>query len=47
LGVDDIYKTCEELRRKTVREPDPMKHDGYKIELVDLTGRAQGQPARQ
>lgn len=58
LGVDDIYKTCEELRRKIVREPGPMKHggteipfvedpNGYKIELIDLTRRAQGQPARQ
>jgi lactoylglutathione lyase len=55
LGVDDIYKTCDELRgrgAKVVREPGPMKHggthiafiedpNGYKIELIDLTRRAQ------
>jgi len=55
LGVDDIYRTCDELRTrgvKIVREPGPMKHggteiafiedpNGYKIELIDLTQRAE------
>ncbi len=55
LGVDDIYRTCDELRKrgvKIVREPGPMKHggteiafieapNGYKIELIDLTRRAE------
>ena len=55
LGVDDIYRTCDELRTrgvKIVREPGPMKHggteiafiedrNGYKIELIDLTRRAE------
>jgi lactoylglutathione lyase len=55
LGVDDIYRTCDELCQrgvKIVREPGPMKHggteiafiedpNGYKIELIDLTRRAE------
>ena len=55
LGVDDIYRTCDELRTrgvKIVRELGPMKHggteiafiedpNGYKIELIDLTRRAE------
>jgi len=55
LGVEDIYKTCDDLRSrgaKVVREPGPMMHggthiafiedpNGYKIELIDLTRRAQ------
>ncbi len=34
LGVEDIHKTCEELRSKgakVVREPGPMKHGGTDI----------------
>jgi lactoylglutathione lyase len=36
LGLEDIHKTCEELRSKgakVVREPGPMKHggNGYRI----------------
>jgi lactoylglutathione lyase len=33
-GVEDIHKTCEELRSKgakVVREPGPMKHGGTDI----------------
>lgn len=54
LGVEDIYRTCDELRgrgAKITREPGPMKHgtteiafvedpDGYKIELIQLKGKA-------
>jgi lactoylglutathione lyase len=54
IGVEDIYKTCDELSAKgakIVRAPGPMKHggaviafiedpNGYKIELIDLTGRS-------
>ena len=38
LGVDDIYKTCEELRKKgakVVREPGPMKHGGSHIAFIE------------
>jgi lactoylglutathione lyase len=38
LGVDDIYKTCDELRRKgakIVREPGPMKHGGSEIAFIE------------
>jgi len=42
LGVDDIYKTCEEIRAKggkVVREPGPMKHGSTVIAFVeDPTG---------
>ena len=37
LGVEDIYATCDELRRKgapIVREPGPMKHGGSEIAFV-------------
>ena len=54
VGVEDVYRTCDELRAKgakIVRAPGPMKHggtviafiedpNGYKIELIDLTGRS-------
>lgn len=54
LGVEDVYKTCEELQAKgakIVRPPGTMKHgksviafiedpNGYKIELIDITGRS-------
>src|SRR5579862_5024459 len=42
LGVEDIYKTCEELRQKgvkIVREPGPMKHGSTVIAFIeDPTG---------
>ena len=37
LGVDDIYKTCEEIKAlggKGVREPGPMKHGTTVIAFV-------------
>lgn len=42
LGVDDIYKTCDEIKSrggKVVREPGPMKHGSTVIAFVeDPTG---------
>ena len=38
LGVDDIYKTCEEIEArggKVVREPGPMKHGSTVIAFVE------------
>ncbi len=38
IGVDDIYKTCEELRGqggKIVREPGPMKHGATVIAFIE------------
>jgi lactoylglutathione lyase len=38
LGVDDIYGTCDELRKrgvKIVREPGPMKHGGTEIAFIE------------
>jgi lactoylglutathione lyase len=38
LGVEDIYATCDELRRKgakIVREPGPMKHGGSEIAFIE------------
>jgi lactoylglutathione lyase len=38
IGVDDLYGTCEELRRKgakIVREPGPMKHGGSAIAFIE------------
>lgn len=38
LGVEDIYKTCGELRArgvKIVREPGPMKHGGSEIAFIE------------
>jgi len=38
LGVDDIYRTCDELRTKgarIVREPGPMKHGGSEIAFIE------------
>jgi len=38
LGVDDIYRTCDELRKrgvKIVREPGPMKHGGTEIAFIE------------
>jgi len=38
IGVDDIYKTCEELRDqggKIVREPGPMKHGATVIAFIE------------
>ena len=38
LGVDDIYRTCAELRDKgarIVREPGPMKHGTTEIAFVE------------
>src|SRR4051812_97802 len=38
IGVDDIYKTCDELRQKgakIVREPGPMKHGGSEIAFIE------------
>jgi hypothetical protein len=35
-GVEDIHKTCEELRSKgakVVREPGPMKHGGNRYRI--------------
>lgn len=37
LGVEDIYKACDDLRRKgvtIVREPGPMKHGGTEIAFI-------------
>lgn len=42
IGVDDIYKTCAELRErgvKVTREPGPMKHGTTPIAFIeDPTG---------
>ncbi len=42
IGVEDIYKACDDLRArgvKVVREPGPMKHGGSVIAFVeDPTG---------
>jgi lactoylglutathione lyase len=38
LGVDDLYATCDELRRKgarIVREPGPMQHGGSEIAFIE------------
>ena len=38
LGVDDIYSTCEEIRKqggKISREPGPMKHSTTVIAFVE------------
>jgi lactoylglutathione lyase len=38
VGVEDIYRTCDELRRKgakIVREPGPMKHGGSEIAFIE------------
>ena len=38
LGVDDIYATCDELKRrggKVTREPGPMKHGTTVIAFVE------------
>jgi lactoylglutathione lyase len=38
LGVDDVYRRCEELRAKgvrIVREPGPMKHGTTEIAFVE------------
>jgi lactoylglutathione lyase len=38
LGVDDIYKTCDDLRSrgaKIVREPDPMAHGSTHIAFIE------------
>jgi lactoylglutathione lyase len=38
LGVDDIYRRCDELREKgakIVREPGPMKHGSTEIAFVE------------
>ena len=38
IGVDDIYKTCEDLRSmgaKIVREPGPMKHGSTEIAFIE------------
>jgi lactoylglutathione lyase len=38
LGVNDIYKTCEELRAKgvkVVREPGPMQHGTTTIAFIE------------
>ncbi len=38
IGVDDIYKTCDELRSKgakVVREPGPMKHGQTNIAFIE------------
>lgn len=38
IGVKDIYKTCEEIKRrggKVVREPGPMKHGATVIAFVE------------
>jgi lactoylglutathione lyase len=37
-GVEDIYKTCDDLWRKgakIVREPGPMKHGGTEIAFIE------------
>jgi lactoylglutathione lyase len=42
LGVEDIYRVCDQLRSKgvkIVREPGPMKHGGSEIAFIeDPTG---------
>jgi len=42
LGVEDIYKACDELKKKgvpVVREPGPMKHGTTSIAFIeDSTG---------
>jgi lactoylglutathione lyase len=38
IGVDDIYQTCEEIKKrggKVVREPGPMKHGTTVIAFVE------------
>lgn len=38
VGVDDIYATCDELKRrgvKVVREPGPMKFGGPEIAFIE------------
>lgn len=38
IGVEDIYKTCDELKKKGVkvtREPGPMKHGGSVIAFIE------------
>jgi len=38
IGVRDLYRTCDELRRngaKIVREPGPMKHGGSEIAFIE------------
>lgn len=38
LGIDDIYKTCEEIKAKggkVTREPGPMKHGSTVIAFVE------------
>ena len=38
LGVDDIYKVCDEIRArggKIIREPGPMKHGSTVIAFVE------------
>ncbi|MBW4635890.1 MAG: lactoylglutathione lyase [Iphinoe sp. HA4291-MV1] len=38
IGVDDIYATCEEIKKlggKVVREPGPMKHGSTIIAFVE------------
>jgi len=38
LGVEDIYRTCDELRAKgakITREPGPMKHGGSEIAFIE------------
>jgi lactoylglutathione lyase len=38
IGVDDIYRRCDELRQKgakIVREPGPMKHGATEIAFIE------------
>jgi len=38
IGVEDIYKTCEQIKKrggKVVREPGPMKHGATVIAFVE------------
>jgi lactoylglutathione lyase len=38
IGVDDLYQTCDELKRKgvkVVREPGPMKHGSTPIAFIE------------
>jgi lactoylglutathione lyase len=38
LGVEDIYRTCDELRAKgakITREPGPMQHGGSEIAFIE------------
>ncbi len=38
IGVDDIYKTCEEIKAqggKVTREPGPMKHGSTVIAFIE------------